>query len=113
MDAGIATVDQLLAEELAREAEARAAEVRAEGDRLAQAQAAAVSAFAVMFAELFVKRYQEYAEATAVLGSHFANNRFAYGDRPPFALGPLPQTLKSLLEACHRAMEREWTQSGR
>lgn len=102
VDESIAVVDRLLGEILAREAEARAVEVRVEGDRLAQAQLDAVSAFAEGFATLFSERYQEYAATTAALGSHYAANRHAYGDRPPFVLDPLPVTIRSLLDMCPR-----------
>jgi hypothetical protein len=97
---------------LARQAKVRAAEVRAEADRLVQAQADSVSAFAERFAKLFERAYSEYAAATSALGSHFANNRIVYGDRPPFALDPLPVTFWSLLQRCHRPMERDWIQWG-
>lgn len=68
--------------------------------------------FAEGFQALFADRYAVYAKATAILGSHFANNRRVYGDRPPFALDPLPVTMRSLLEAWLRALERAWTRSG-
>jgi hypothetical protein len=77
-------VDRLLGELLAREAEARAAEVRVEGDRLAQAQADAVSAFAVAFAPLFSELYQEYARDDGGFG--LALRRQPSGIRGPSAV---------------------------
>jgi hypothetical protein len=112
VDAAFAIVDRLIGEQLAAEAEARTIEVRAEGGQLVQGQADAVAAFAETFAGSFAEQYATYAASTAALGSHFANNRASYGERPPFALDPLPVTYRSLFETCHRALEREWIQTG-